>query len=135
MIFHYGKCCVYGHYIGDALVYVGKGTGDRPFNKSGRGKMWKEMVLESDDLKVEIFEWFDNDDDAFNKEAEIIANYSPILNLIGKSKIKSSAGYSMTLIPTEVLNHIDLIFNEREAAGNKCRKADIWIEMAKKVIK
>lgn len=43
--------------------------------------------------------------------------------------------YGKASIPLQVIKHVDAIHKAREAAGNKCRKADIWIEMAKKVTK
>lgn len=51
------------------------------------------------------------------------------------SKLKVMQEYGRASIPIQVIKHVDAIYNARKEAGNKCRKADIWIEMAKKVTK
>lgn len=43
--------------------------------------------------------------------------------------------YGKASVPKQVIQHVDAIHKAREASGNKCRKADIWIEMANKVKK
>ncbi len=53
--------------------------------------------------------------------------------IVKKAKIMQE--YGKASIPVQVIKHVDAIHKAREAAGNKCRKADIWIEMAKKVTK
>lgn len=43
--------------------------------------------------------------------------------------------YRKASIPASVVDKVDSIYNARIKSGNKCRKADIWLEMAKKVTK
>lgn len=65
---------VYGHYKADTgeLFYVGKGTGNRAWNKSGRNRHWK-FVVNKHGFNVKIL--YDNltDEEAFAKEKELIA--------------------------------------------------------------
>ena len=49
--------------------------------------------------------------------------------------LKVMQEYGKASIPVDVIAHVDAIHKNRAANGNKCRKADIWIEMAKKVNK
>lgn len=43
--------------------------------------------------------------------------------------------YGKASIPVQVIQHVDDLYKARLASGNKCRKADIWIEMARKLKK
>lgn len=50
-------------------------------------------------------------------------------------KPKVMQEYGKASIPIQVIEQVDKIHKARFKAGDKCRKADIWIEMAKKVTK
>ena len=135
--------CVYGHYVNDELIYIGKGT---PFRanytyKSSRNSTWWELV-EGNEIVVKIFAYFDNDYDALEKEGEMIRELTPIANRYTPQikveriiKEKIALDYAKASIPKAVIDKVASIYNARIKSGNKCRKADIWLEMAKKVTK
>jgi hypothetical protein len=68
------KCYVYGHYTKDTdeLFYIGKGTGNRAWKKSGRSKYWNNKV-NKDGLVVKILEENLTDEQAYEREKQLIA--------------------------------------------------------------
>lgn len=52
-----------------------------------------------------------------------------------ESNLKVMQKYKKASIPENVVEHVDTIYKMRKEAGKTCRKADIWIEMAKAVSK
>lgn len=74
---------VYGHYKKDTgeLFYVGKGTGKRAWTKRSRNQYW-HRVVNKHGYVVKIIEDNLTDQEAFNKEIELIAEHkSSLVNL------------------------------------------------------
>jgi hypothetical protein len=65
---------VYGHYRKDTkeLFYVGKGTGKRAWSERHRNRYWKNVVNKHG-FNVKILHDNLTDEEAFNKEKELIA--------------------------------------------------------------
>lgn len=72
-----GKHCVYTHSLNDIVFYVGMGlTNSRPKNFGDRTKLWKDYVKDNTkDIKINIIKTFDNREDAFKLEKELIIHY------------------------------------------------------------
>lgn len=54
-----------------SVFYIGKGSGDRAFVRSGRNRMWRS-VFEKHGCMVVILERFNDEKDAFSAEAKLI---------------------------------------------------------------
>lgn len=59
------------------IFYIGKGTGNRCNQISCRNEVFKKYYY-NNDCEVRILEYFENEQDAFNKEAELIQYYHSI---------------------------------------------------------
>lgn len=59
------------------IFYIGKGTKNRYKQISNRNKLFRE-IYDNNDCSVEIIEYFDNEENAFNKEYELITYYKSI---------------------------------------------------------
>lgn len=81
----YQKLCVYTHSIGGVVFYVGLGTPVRPFTVSnsmnGRSAKWYEMVKGAMHFDVEIIGYYDDPQDARDKECELIELLEPVANV------------------------------------------------------
>lgn len=87
MIIPVNKFCVYEHWIGDRLVYVGKGRPSRAFQMSwheySRGSAWVAAVGDATELRVEIVSWHESEAEAIRVEAETIRRLKPPGNGVG----------------------------------------------------
>lgn len=83
------KHYVYVHLRKDTLepFYVGKGTGYRHTSKRCRNKYWHNIVEKHGYVSV-VYERFENEQDAFNKESELIK----LLKDLGKSLANMTDG-------------------------------------------
>lgn len=68
------KFYIYAHYRNDTgeVFYVGKGEGNRHKSKQGRNPYW-ENIVKAHGYKVEILQYFDTEDEAFQAEQDLIA--------------------------------------------------------------
>ena len=69
-----GKFYVYVHRRGDnnEIFYIGKGIGNRAWDKTSRNKHWKNVVNKHG-YTVEIVQMFDDEDEAYELEKKMIA--------------------------------------------------------------
>ncbi len=76
------KPCVYRHWLGEEIIYIGKGRGTRPFEVRdySRKTPWRKALKGSDTIRVEIVRWFDTDDAALRFEKREIARFNPAGN-------------------------------------------------------
>lgn len=77
---------VYGHYKADTgeLFYIGKGSGNRAWDNRSRNKHWHSVVAKHG-LTVKVLEDDLSENDAYNKEREIIAEIG-VHNLVNKTE-------------------------------------------------
>lgn len=68
---------VYRHYIGDNTFYVGKGSGNRAYDKNKRSHKWHEFV-NNREYSTEIVKYFDNEKEAFKFEVELTKYYKDL---------------------------------------------------------
>ena len=88
---HNNHYCVYTHDINRVIFYVGKGKCYRPFITSCRSSDWEDHVEKNGgEYNVEIVEWFQNEQDAYEFERSLIIKHKPKCNLQG-TKIISFA--------------------------------------------
>lgn len=68
------KFYIYAHYRNDTgeVFYVGKGEGNRHKSKQGRNPYW-ENIVKAHGYKVEILQYFDTEEAAFQAEQDLIA--------------------------------------------------------------
>lgn len=57
------------------VFYVGKGTGRRAFSMSKRSLKWADVVEECNGICIEIVEWYEDEQDAFDAEEKLIAKH------------------------------------------------------------
>lgn len=69
---------VYAHLVDNKIVYIGYGTGNRPFEKSGRSQKWRCKVANG--FLVLILKEFDNREEAHSFEQVMIKLKSPSAN-------------------------------------------------------
>lgn len=71
------KYCVYTHSLNDTIFYVGMGlTNSRPKDFINRTKCWKDFVKNNTKyIKINIVKTFNNREDAFKLEKELIVHY------------------------------------------------------------
>lgn len=69
---------VYAHLVDSEIVYIGYGTGNRPFEKSGRSQKWNRAVANG--YTVTILEEFKTREEAHTFEQEMIGLNKPIAN-------------------------------------------------------
>ena len=74
------QTCVYAHYVGEQLIYIGVGSVERAFRVWCRSPSWK--ALTKDGYRVEILQWFENRDEALEAEKRFIQELKPTTNLL-----------------------------------------------------
>ncbi len=76
------------------VFYIGKGSGKRAWKKSSRTEWWKRIVAKAGGRTVEIVFRCSDEQEAFNKEAELIAGcgFLKLCNMRGGGE----GGYSQT---------------------------------------
>lgn len=74
------EVCIYGHYVGDRLIYIGMGRLDRVFNIKCRSDEWKRLT--KDGYRVALLAWFGDRAAARTEEKRLIREFSPICNLL-----------------------------------------------------
>lgn len=78
--------CVYAHYFGDRLVYIGAGKIERAFDLKGRTLQYENALRISGTLpSVEIWFTTSNRVEALKLETSYIRMFNPPLNMIGLS--------------------------------------------------
>jgi hypothetical protein len=81
--------CVYAHYVGEQIVYIGMGTLERAFRVAFRPKVWQDIT--SNGYKVVVLCWFDNRRDASQEEQKLIRAFNPLCNFAHSEKFVSHA--------------------------------------------
>lgn len=81
MNLHIDKFCVYHHYVGRRLIYIGTGSSARPFQCWNRTEAWEAAVGKNRRIRVKIIQWFNNAVDARRFEELEILEYHPEANL------------------------------------------------------
>lgn len=72
--------CVYAHYVDDVLVYIGSGTLGRALAFDSRGDNHRK-ALETGAARVDIWFRTDDRDEAYAREASLIALFKPMYNI------------------------------------------------------
>lgn len=78
-----GQWCVYAHVLAGEVVYVGKGTYERPFFYRDRSQRWRDRMNAVSSFDIAILGWFSSEADALKAESTLIGRYRPELNCSG----------------------------------------------------
>lgn len=105
-----GKVCVYSHWSGDELVYIGKGVPSRPYEFFARSEKWKSFFKDKKNINIKILGWFESDDEAKKFERKLIRERQPKCNIqytkdaqkprLQKGQAKKN--FSISLRPSEI---------------------------------
>ena len=74
------QTCVYAHYVGEQLIYIGVGSIERAFRIWCRSPEWKKLTRNG--YRVEVIQWFENREDALEAEKRLIQELRPTTNLL-----------------------------------------------------
>lgn len=110
------KHYVYRHYIDDITLYVGKGSGNRAYDKNNRSEAWNKE-LRNKDYKIEIVKHFATAKEAYEYEGYLTNHYKSI----GQCKINVSIG-AKTSEETKIkmrLNHANVKGENNPNFGKK----------------
>jgi hypothetical protein len=89
-----GKYYVYIQKLDGAVIYTGKGTGNRRYDKARRSNRWHDIVGDRiSEVKSEIVKRFDNEEEAYQFEEKLIERYKSI----GQSKANINIGRKHSL--------------------------------------
>lgn len=72
--------CIYAHYVGEELIYIGSGTMERAFTVRNRSPEWKNLT--SNGYSVVIIQRYNSKDQAEEEEKRLIKELNPRCNLI-----------------------------------------------------
>lgn len=76
------RYCVYQHWLGEELMYVGCGSLNRPFNLGGRTNTWIRSAEEAKNVRVEIVLLTTQWREASIYERQMIIRLKPTCNKI-----------------------------------------------------
>ena len=101
----------YAHYRNDTkqIFYIGKGSGNRPFNTSNRSKYWKS-VAEKHGHSVEILAQWNNENDAFLHEEFLISYFKDAGHPLVNASSGGRGGSTGATRTQEFKNQISLRF-------------------------
>ena len=101
----------YAHYRNDTkqIFYIGKGSGNRPFNTSNRSKYWKS-VAEKHGHSVEILAQWNNENDAFLHEEFLIFYFKDAGHPLVNASSGGRGGSTGATRTQEFKNQISLRF-------------------------
>ncbi|AZU60114.1 hypothetical protein [Neobacillus mesonae] len=118
------KYYVYTHTLDGEIIYCGKGCRSRAVRFTFRSKLWNEIVGEnSDRIKVDIVQWFDSEEDAFDFETKLTALYKSV----GLCRANESIGTQLSdkakhLISERLKGENDGVYGVGKGRNNRSRK-------------